>query len=199
MLQSESLNRSVSPTPHAVKHLNGSALIETKTNNHHKKVEIPSINELIKPNTISEAVIPSKLEIKIQPLPSHPPTAAAAATVPPQFDKTLSNVSLNASITNVRNEDNRSLSSNDYNSDQTLSQSYPIHYKSTIAPRQTVISRRTATNTLDRAHSVAPYQSSNTQIGSAPISMRPNNNNLVVAAASSSSSIQSPTTSYALK
>jgi hypothetical protein len=113
---------------------------------------------------------------------------------PLQFDtiKDQSNVTLNAS--------NRSLSSNEYNnSDQALSLSYPIHYKSTIAPRQTVISRR-ATTLNDRAQSnLAPYQSSssNIQIGSAPISMRSNNNAAASAtlAVSSSSSIQSPTSS----
>lgn len=143
------------------KHLNGSAFAETNS----QKINESSF-DIIKP-------IPVIVQEEASPIS---PVVSAV-----NLDKYVKQ-SINVSDTNVVQDDMRSLSSVEYTSDQALSQSYPIQYKSTIAPRQTVISRRS--NNADRTH----HQSSSQLIGSAPISLRP----VTSVMTASSSTVQSP-------
>ncbi len=162
------------------KHSNGFALVDhSATASAKKTIEIPSVYEIIKP---AAPVLPVKnepAEIVLPVFASKEETVSPLAIEPkittPTLTQVVSNIqqdklskSGSSSATNVQDE-TRSLSSNEYHpAEHALSQSYPVQYKSTIAPRQTVISRRSANPSAVQLH-----QSSSQLIGSAPISLRP--------------------------
>lgn len=145
MLQEPSIQiKNTTSTPNTVtKHLNGSAVVES-TDLAKTLTDVPPVYEKLKPDSIktAESVVVSPVlplapkQFTSQLSQSH----AASSPNQASLDKAVS-PSLNVSLSNAQ-DDNRSLSSNEFTNDQALSLSYPVQYKSTIAPRQTVISRR---------------------------------------------------------